>query len=369
VRSYPYGDQANSGRCPGPALGADPVVRWSFEARATVVPAPVVADGAVFFADDDGTLYALDAATGAVRWTWGADDPDAPRSPVEPAGDLVLVESNEVLHAVGRADGVHRWSLDGVIYPVVAGDLLVDVDGLSAVDLVTGEERWTFTPGFGVLNARPAVADGVLVVTGGFEGNHTHGGVAAVDLATGEPRWSRGEEREGRNRLTVSPVHAAVVDATVWVVRDRRRDGRTSSELAALDAATGADRRVYEPPLAPDDYLMGSVVVGPDLVYCHTASRLVAVDPRAGGLRFAVGFDAPVTATPLLAGGVLHTATDDGRLHGVDATDGTVLFTTDIGDVDWPEYEGDEFRQRESPFTLAGGVAYVRDGATVSALG
>jgi outer membrane protein assembly factor BamB len=377
VSGWPYGDPGNSGRCPGPALGADPEVRWRFEAGNTVSSAPVVADGTVYLMDDDGTSYALDARTGDVTWTWAGGDPCYSAAWVGVTGDLVLVGryENEVVHAVGRSDGRWRWTLDGVEYPAVVGDLLIVVETgeVRAVDLASRSQRWTARVAFGLLEARPAASGGLLVVTGGFEGNHTHGGVAAIDLATGVVRWSREREQDPDDvtrSVTVNPAHAAVADGTVWITRDRW-DDTPSSELAALDLATGADRQVYAPGVGAGEFLMGSVVAGPDLVYCPTESRVLAVDPASGATRFAVAFDATVSATPLLAGGVLHLATDDGNLHGVDAADGSVVWTTtvDDGDVDWPEYEAAEYTQRETPFTLADGVAYVRNGRTVSALG
>jgi hypothetical protein len=50
---------------------------------------------------------------------------------------------------------------------------------------------------------------------------------------------------------------------------------------------------------------------------------------------------------------------------------GDLIVSVDIGElraVDRPDFEGDEFHQRETPFTLVDGVAYVRNGASVSAL-
>jgi outer membrane protein assembly factor BamB len=194
--------------------------------------------------------------------------------------------------------------------------------------------------------------------------------VAAVDLATGAVRWSREQENYDDVTVYVHPTHAAVDDGTVWINRDRSVD-TTRSELVALDLATGADRWVHVPDLGTDEYLQGSPVVGPALVYCHTETRVLGVDPVARQTRFAVRFQATVTATPLLAGGVLHVATDDGHLHGVDGAHGAVLWSAavDDGEVDWAEYQGEEYSQRETPFVLADGVAYVRNRNSVSALG
>jgi outer membrane protein assembly factor BamB len=292
----------------------------------------VVAYGAAFFMDDEGTLYALDAHTGALSWTWRTDDPGWSTAWVGIAGDVVLqgIQENEVVHAGGRTDGVHPWTLHDRWYPTVVDDQRVVVGGdtVRAVELATRAARWSARVPIGTLGARPASGDGLVVVTGGFEGNHSHGGAIAVDLATGAVRWTRSDEWRAHGvqeklYVTVHPAHAALADGLVWLNRDLSTDRQTC--------------------------------------------ELVALDPVSGEVRSAVEFEATIAATPLLAGGVLHVATDDGQLHGVD---GSLLWSVSVddGEVDWPAYEGDEYSQRETPFVLVDGVAYVRNGNSVSAL-
>ncbi|MCS7283639.1 MAG: PQQ-binding-like beta-propeller repeat protein [Anaerolineae bacterium] len=48
---------------------------WSFQAGGGIAVAPVVDNGVVYLGSTDGVFYALDAATGALRWTYNVGAP------------------------------------------------------------------------------------------------------------------------------------------------------------------------------------------------------------------------------------------------------------------------------------------------------
>src|SRR6266704_506585 len=61
----------------GGALGSLPSrlqLAWSFKTGGAVESSPLVLDGKVFVGSSDGILYALDAATGSVAWTYKTED-------------------------------------------------------------------------------------------------------------------------------------------------------------------------------------------------------------------------------------------------------------------------------------------------------
>lgn len=67
---------AQSAECSSitPLTLATMVPRWYFETGSPVTASPAVADGTVYVGANGGTFYALDADTGAVRWTYVPDD-------------------------------------------------------------------------------------------------------------------------------------------------------------------------------------------------------------------------------------------------------------------------------------------------------
>src|SRR5439155_1932946 len=117
-----------------------------------------------------GTLYALDATTGAVKWT--ADAGHAVSSPTV-AGDRVYVIGYGELHAFDAQTGALVWSAGpinlGVNSPTVAnGRVFVADEGgiVTAVDQLSGVILLQRANGHGFQFSTPAV-DGIqlFVVT------------------------------------------------------------------------------------------------------------------------------------------------------------------------------------------------------------
>jgi len=117
---------------------------------------PVVANGAVYFGSGDHNVYALDAATGELRWKFA---------------------TGNVVHSSPAYDSgtLYFGSWDSYFY---------------AVDALSGKEKWRFHSGEDELihnqvgfQSSPAVVDGV-VYTGCRDAN-----VYALDAATGKEKW------------------------------------------------------------------------------------------------------------------------------------------------------------------------------------
>src|SRR3982751_4310766 len=108
------GDAAGTGRDPAAqARSADALagVRFTFDAGSPIRATPVVRDGLLFVAGLDGTLHALDAATGAERWRHRAGAP-VTASPATD-GRLVWPASRDGrLAALDAKTGNPRWRRD-----------------------------------------------------------------------------------------------------------------------------------------------------------------------------------------------------------------------------------------------------------------
>ena len=123
---------------------------------------PAHADGRLYAASIDGSIEAIDAATGRTLWS---------RS---------VGERNGMLWR--RTDNTVRWSGG----PSVAGDLLVvggldgQVHALSAAD---GAARWNIQLSSEIITA-PAIADGVVVV------RTNDGRVVGLDANDGSRKWA-----------------------------------------------------------------------------------------------------------------------------------------------------------------------------------
>jgi|GEM_PF-3382736 len=257
--------------------GATGTLEWSFDAgfereEKHVSGSPTVLDGVVYVAyghwmhDDDehdsaGLVTALDAETGEQRWENAEFDDRFSTSPMpSPDGDTLYTGTwSEGPYALDAATGEIRWSYEGDdggstggldrTVPAVTDDgVFVAGSGISRLEPETGELVWNVN--VGTARSSPAVVDGTV-----YAGTTDDGGVLyAVDADTGETAWTY--ETDGW--MTCSP---SVADGTVYV-------GTRDNRLHAVDADTGTPEWTFEvSPPDETDWITGKPAVVEDTVY------------------------------------------------------------------------------------------------------
>ena len=304
--------------------------------------APVVWDGLVFLSTvgyspgGRGTIYALDAATGAVRWRF--DTIAQPwRFPLEAGGGglwfPVSVDSSGRLYA-GNSNptpwGGTPKRPNGGAFPGPA----LYTDSLLVLDARTGELLWTdqVTPhdvrdyDFQATPVLARVGDADLVFGAGKAGR-----VIAWDRQTRERRWERavGLHRNDvgplpRQRVTVCPgllggvetpmayadgrLFVPVVDLCGWGAATARQEltsvdpARGRGRLVALDAATG--RVVWERRLPSPNF--GCATVTNDVVFTSTYEGIVyALAAADGRILWRRTMRAGINACPAVVGDLL----------------------------------------------------------------
>ena len=176
---------------------------WRLQTGGRIWSSPAVGAGAVYVGSLDGRLYKADLRSGALRWTFATDgaalasgdfgyDRRSIQSSPSVADGVVYVGSRDgTLYAVDTASGRMRWRFDNSVFwsntsPAIAGGTIYDgnSDGLfvQGVDARTGKEAWRFTTQLQVF-ASPSVS-GDAVYAGDFGGN-----VYALDAKSGAELW------------------------------------------------------------------------------------------------------------------------------------------------------------------------------------
>ncbi|MFF4733937.1 PQQ-binding-like beta-propeller repeat protein [Streptomyces mirabilis] len=309
-------------------------VRW----RTYVGPmysAPCVSDGAVYVAGRG--LWALDAADGSVRWTNA--DVGYLSSPTV-SGDTVYIAGYGRFHALDAADGRVRWhrriTWASRTPPAVSDGLVHHVDAgryLRTFDAVTGRRRWRVRyRRKGGNDAGPVLVDGTLYAV------DDRGTVRAFDPATGSVRWQQ-------STFARWPVTPLVQDGTLYL------GGGVSSDVYALDAATGEQRWTAWPDLAHSSFGSTPAIHGNTLYIAGTDYRLYALNATTGDTRWRVITDGPIHSSPVVADGTVYFGSEEGHVWAVRA---------DNGRVRWQMKAGGKV---ESP-VVADGVVHVcsRDG-------
>lgn len=195
---------------------------------------PAVAGGMVYVGSSDGHLYALDAASGALRWKQRTGDV-VHASPAVADGVAVVGSWDGALYAFDAASGEPRWRVQTGLDPlmhnqqgfqssaaIADGMVLVGCRDahVYAFELSTGRERWRHPTGASWVVGSPAVADGVV-----YANTSDSSLVLALDAATGQIRWQR--------RLAAYMFSSPLVAGSVLLT------GVLDGTLLALDLATG----------------------------------------------------------------------------------------------------------------------------------
>jgi outer membrane protein assembly factor BamB len=237
---------------------ANGALRWKFTTKGRITSSPAVADGRVYFESYDSNFYALDAKSGHLVWKFatagerrfsgrhlhGAEpaaevmpDPfDFFLSSASIAAGLVYFGSGDGnVYALDSASGALRWKFltGNVVHasPAVANGTVYVGSWDSyfyALDAMTGQQRWRFKTGEDPkINNQVGIQSSAVIANGMVYFGCRDSNLYALDAASGEKRW-------------VFPNNGSWVIASP-VVRDGKVYFATSDSglLVGLDAKSG----------------------------------------------------------------------------------------------------------------------------------
>jgi len=324
--------------------GSTPEKLWEHEAGDAIDSSPTVADGTVYVNPVDSGLYALDADTGSVEWTFTTLS-DSVGSPTIVDGVVYVADgslSGDNVYALDADTGDRIWgaelptSVDGAPHVVedtvyVSGFDFAD-GGLFALDADTGDRQWHYDRTDGV-EGSPTWADGTVYVADRLP----QGGIHAIDADTGQQEWVLDKPEAIASSAVVASGTAYFPTGTSG-----------AAGLYAVDTDTGQQEWFFD-DLEGAAYMEGSATVVDGTVYFGTLgnngsawgggrenSSLYAVDAKTGDLEWE--FDDPATriaSTPTVHDGVVYVGAGtenkydpdgNGTLYAVDADTGKELF-------------------------------------------
>jgi outer membrane protein assembly factor BamB len=183
---------------------------------------PVVVDGTVFVGAGK-EVYALDAASGAVRWEFSAKQYIS--SSATAADGRIYISDFDAFYAIDQKTGALVWSYPTTMTlyfaPVISGQTVLLSSGgqLVALDTSSGKQRWAASlPGEDVI---PTAVQGSRAFV------KSTATLYALDLASGKQLW----QARDLNYISLP----AIAGDQVFVIRG----SGASTSLSALDAGTG----------------------------------------------------------------------------------------------------------------------------------
>lgn len=173
---------------------------------------------------------------------------------------------------------------------------------LAALDLYTGEERWTMGVDIQVRNAAPVVAHDALYLVG------DRGGIRVIDAHSRAMRWEAALPTE----VIASPV---IVDDILYI-------NGADSTLYALDALDGSELWTFTYDAGAEELPEADPVVGNGMVYLPSGSdlsrtSLFALDATTGEERWRLRASGGAHRFAALDGDALFLFGD--QVHAIDA--------------------------------------------------
>jgi outer membrane protein assembly factor BamB len=293
---------------------------WQVRTNGSFSSSPSVVNGVVYIGNNKGELYAIDAATGRVRWIYRAKSP-LMTNPLVIDGTVIVGEGNQISY-------------------VAAGDTKVGTseNAVIAVDADTGAERWHVAlAGTGM--PTPALIDGVLVEHDGS------GDVTGIDAKTGSVRY-RVRVAGAASMVSMLPaggsrfVTASVSPNSVWEIDGS--NGHVVWEHPFDDAVSG----LSDCPPASDgarifcDYAVPLPGVARAHVGAPAVERLYALNERSGKLAWDVQLAVGMlpqwneAAIPLVYRRGLYVGSSmSPQIASIDASSGRKLWQRDVRGV------------------------------------
>lgn len=279
--------------------------------------------GRLFVASAFGQLVALDAASGQELWRQRFDAP-VTGAPAVAGGRVHVVSSDSAAWAVDAETGRLVWQLPAlpsptamtggpapaltdrlVLMPFPSGDVVAALrdSGLEIWKTrVAGQRLGEATAGVSDITGDPVVVGDTV-----FVGNRS-GRVMALDANTGATRWTA---REG----AMSPVWPA--GGSLFLISDQgalvRLDAATGERIWAVDLGRYLPARERRRAEVVAHY--GPVLAGGRLLVASNDGEIRSFDPASGELVGTLAIPRGATTNPVVVNGVLYLVASDGQLH------------------------------------------------------
>jgi outer membrane protein assembly factor BamB len=146
------------------------IVKWSYATGSYVFSSPAVTNGVVYVGSYADTLYALNASTGAVLWSYIAGVGGVNASPAVANGVVYFGSGDYNVYALNATTGALKWSYTTGSYvdsgPTAVANSVVYIGSddfyVYALDAKTGAKLWSYTTGNQV-GSSPALFNGWFI--------------------------------------------------------------------------------------------------------------------------------------------------------------------------------------------------------------
>ncbi|MFZ4540608.1 MAG: PQQ-binding-like beta-propeller repeat protein [Rickettsiales bacterium] len=279
-------------------------------------------DGVVYATNGAGNLRALDAATGAVKWSISVGAPVRGAPAIDGSTVIVLSADNQTL-AYDATNGAPKWEHRGIresagyfsiTAPVVSDGIVIATYSsgeMFAIRAESGSVLWNDTLAgsvrtkaaaiFNGIDANPIVQDGVVVVTS------ASGEMQASALLNGRPLW---QQRIGAHATPWSAGNVLyVLSDTHDVAAVLKRDGAVRWSTSMLQRDSRDTAKDVTPPL------YGPILSANTVLVVDGNGVLTSFKPTTGEKIGTFELAEGIVTAPIIANGAMYVLTREGRLY------------------------------------------------------
>jgi eukaryotic-like serine/threonine-protein kinase len=292
-------------------------LRWSFQAKDSIESSAAIASGIVFFGSMDGSLNAVDLATGKQRWHYATSGPVQESSPCVRNGVVYIGDLNGVFHAVDALTGKVRWTFKTASEikssPSVSGNRVYfgSYDqNLYCLSTDTGALIWKYTTD-GPVHSTPAIDRKHVYVSGCDETFH------AIDALSGKQNYAL-------------PL-GAYAGASAALRDDHAYVGTFANEVMGIDLRQRRVQWVYKHPTRSFPFYSSAAVTTDRVVLGGRDKMVHCLDRVTGKELWTFLTKARVESSPLVLGNRVFVGSNDGLLYELDLVSGKKVWDFTAG--------------------------------------
>jgi outer membrane protein assembly factor BamB len=286
-------------------------VHWETHLDSPMRATPTIVGDLLMGGTDAGTVVALHVSDGSPAWTSTLASVPIAASMLYDGRAVYVGGEDGVLRVLDPATGAELWhfTMSGAITRGAAasnGVVYVGASGgeVAAIDTATHQARWTAELGPGEVGT-PTVGDGLVYMGRGLQAESGPHDLVALDLATGDLRWSFATASDAQAHV------GGLLSGMLYVAGE-------DASLTALDPTTGDFR--WATMLSGS--LGTQVSIAGGILYAGTADHAVhAIDATTREELWSIAVTGTPTQQAVI-GGRLYLGTNLGRVIAIGGTAG-----------------------------------------------
>ncbi len=292
-------------------------LRWSFQAKDSIESSACIAGGSVFVGTMEGALYAIELATGKLRWRYPTSAGIQESSPCIHNGLVYIGDLNGIFHAVDASTGKARWTFkagaeiksspNAVGNRVYFGSYDQNLYCLSAE---TGALLWKYSTD-GPVHCTPSIDKKNVYISGCDET------FRAIDAISGQQNYT----------LQLG----GYTGASLAIYGNEAYVGTFANEVLGIDLTQHKVEWTYKHPTRSFPYYSSAAVTAERVILGGRDKMVHCLDRTTGKELWGFLTKARVESSPLVSGNRVFVGSNDGLLYELDLLSGKKTWSFTAG--------------------------------------